>query len=92
MRGCQADVSRKRGYSGNLDSPESPAMLFEMRIDAIRERVALVSRQESRKVAHHLRVGIERSEALAIGCQPGSQSKTRRSKFWERYVLPASIF
>ena len=77
----EADEPDERRAAHDLDRPQTPSLLSDRRVDCGGERVALRTRHRGRKVAHDLRVGVERCKWLQIGISPLPERQARRGQF-----------
>jgi hypothetical protein len=68
------DESRKRCDVHNLDGPQPKPMSFKVAFDPRSQSIALLTRQQSRKVLHHSRISIQRCKWLMIGCTPSAET------------------
>lgn len=50
-------------------------MCLEVRLDSIRQRIALRSIQDTRKVRHDFRVGVHAGKGVAVGGTPGAKEQ-----------------
>jgi len=72
---CQAGKAEEGGIFAPLHRPQAKATLVETSFNAIDEGVAFGAGQGTQEVTHHLRIGVETGERLAVGVPPASQDQ-----------------
>jgi hypothetical protein len=70
LDGEQPDESCKRNDPGNLHGPEAEAVLVEVPLDSVDQRMALFRLQYCREVFHDSRIRIEGRECGPIRSDP----------------------
>ena len=79
-RDRQSNESRKRSNAGNLESPESEAMSFEVLLDPVGGPIALGTSENRGKVLHHPLIRVERRKRGSIRLNPAPQEQPRRQE------------
>ena len=72
----QADEAHKCAVLRQFDGKRAEAMLLEVCLGAINQRIAFLACEASRKVAHYAWIGIHRRERLAIFVTPAPQQQS----------------
>ena len=66
----ETDVANEASFGSNLSGVKTEAVLFEMDLNSVHQRVALLLRENARQEFHDPSVGIHPSERLPIGVAP----------------------
>src|SRR5450830_488153 len=77
---CHSQQTDKAGewqHARNFQYPQTKTMLLEMGLDALDYGIALCACQRSRKISHHISVGIHRSAGCQITFAPAPQTHAR---------------
>lgn len=80
-RSGQTNESGERRDAGNFHCPQSKTVLLEVVLDARRQSIAFLPRQDTRKELHDSRIGVQSRKGAAVTRTPTAQVKPVRSKF-----------
>lgn len=80
-RSRQPDESREGGQAHDLDGPQTPAVPLDVTLDAVREAIALLDREEGRKVLHDACIAIQPRERFTVAVTPCPEPKAFCVKF-----------
>ncbi len=76
----ETDEADERSSVDRFDRPEAPAAFGDRGRGALRKRVALCVRQWDREVPHHLGIGVELCERVAVVVAPLAEHEPLRTQ------------
>ena len=76
IRGAQAGEAQEPTVLDSLDSPQPEAVLLETRLGFIDQHVTLAVREGRQAVLHHLRIGADPGERLAVRIRPATEQQS----------------